>query len=71
MNTTTTTPKTLADFAPAMLQALRNLAHPMASDDDLHDAVELLDEIDTARKAASDAAFVKAASAGRTSGKNK
>lgn len=41
--------KTLADFAPALLQALRNIAHPMASEDDLQDAVELLDAIDAAR----------------------
>lgn len=61
MNTETNTP-TLADFAPALLQALRNIAHPMATEDDLHDAIELLEEIDAARKAASDAAFIKAAS---------
>lgn len=56
-----TNTKSLADFAPALLEALRNITHPMASEDDLHAAVELLDEIDAARKAASDAAFVKAA----------
>jgi hypothetical protein len=54
-------PKTLADFAPEMLIALRSLVHPMASEQDLQDAVELLDAIDAARKAASDAAFIAAA----------
>ncbi len=57
------TPKTLADFAPALHQALLSLTHPMASDEDLQDALALLAEIKAARKAASDAAFVKAAKA--------
>ena len=60
MNTETTTPKTLADFAPDLHLALLSLTHPMASDEDLHDALELLEEIKAARKAASDAAFVAA-----------
>jgi hypothetical protein len=68
MNTNTDTPKTLADFAPEMLAALRAITHPMAADDDLQDALALLAEINAARKAASDAAFISAA---RTSGKNK
>ncbi len=59
----TNTPKTLADFAPALHQALLSLTHPMASDEDLQDALALLAEIKAARKAASDAAFVKAAKA--------
>ena len=57
----TNTPKTLADFAPALLEALRNITHPSACDEDLQDALALLAEIKSARKAASDAAFVKAA----------
>lgn len=57
---TDTNTKTLADFAPALHQALLSLTHPMASEDDLQDAVELLDEIKAARKAASDAAFLDA-----------
>ncbi len=61
VNMKTNTPKTLADFAPALLQALQMVTHPMASDEDLQDALALLAEIKAARKAASDAAFVKAA----------
>jgi hypothetical protein len=61
MKTNTDTPKTLADFAPEMLAALRAITHPMAADDDLQDALALLAEIDAARKAASDAAFIAAA----------
>jgi hypothetical protein len=54
------TPKTLAEFAPALLKALRNITHPSACDDDLQDALALLDAINAARKAASDAAFIAA-----------
>lgn len=57
----TNTSKTLADFAPALLEALRNITHPSTCDEDLQDALALLAEIKAARKAASDAAFVKAA----------
>ena len=59
---------TLAPFAPAMFDALRAITHPMASDKDLQDALELLAEINAARKSASDAAFVSAVC---TNGKNK
>jgi hypothetical protein len=68
MNHETTTPKTLADFAPEMLRTLRAITHPMASDGDLQDALDLLAEINAARKSASDAAFVSAVC---TNGKNK
>ena len=45
----TNTPKTtLADFAPALLEALRNITHPSACDEDLQDALALLDEIEAA-----------------------
>lgn len=60
MNPETTTPKTLADFAPEMLRTLRNITHPMASESDLQDALALLAEINAARKAASDDAFLDA-----------
>ncbi len=59
-NTNTNTNTTLADFAPALLEALRNITHPSACDDDQRDAVELLAKIDAARKVASDAAFLDA-----------
>ena len=59
---------TLAPFAPAMFDALRAITHPMASDKDLQDALELLAEINAARKSASDDAFVSAVC---TNGKNK
>ena len=45
MKTNTNTP-TLADFAPALLQALRNITHPSACDEDLQDAIALLADID-------------------------
>jgi hypothetical protein len=51
----------LAPFAPEMFDALLALTHPMAADDDLQDALALLAEINAARKAASDAAFIAAA----------
>jgi hypothetical protein len=53
-----------------MFDALLALTHPMASDEDLQDALDLLREIriktarcrtSAARKAASDAAFIAAA----------
>jgi hypothetical protein len=50
----------LAPFAPEMFDALRAITHPMASDEDLQDALALLAEINAARKAASDSAFIKA-----------
>jgi hypothetical protein len=50
----------LAPFAPEMFDALRAITHPMASDEDLQDALALLAEINAARKAASDAAFIAA-----------
>ena len=56
----TNTSKTLADFAPALLEALRNITHPSACDEDLQDALALLAEIKAARKAASDDAFLDA-----------
>jgi hypothetical protein len=59
MKTNTNTP-TLADFAPALHQALLSLTHPMASDEDLTHALNLLAEIKAARKGASDAAFIRA-----------
>ena len=62
MNNETNTLKTLADFAPALLQALQNITHPMSSDDDMQDALALLGEIKAARKAAIEAAFIEAAS---------
>jgi hypothetical protein len=49
MKTNTDTPRTLADFAPEMLAALRAITHPSACDDDLQDALALLAEIDAAR----------------------
>jgi hypothetical protein len=49
MKTNTDTPRTLADFAPEMLAALRAITHPMAADDDLQGALALLAEIDAAR----------------------
>ena len=47
MKTNTNTP-TLADFAPALLEALRNITHPSACDEDLQDALALLAEIEAA-----------------------
>ena len=54
MNTNTKTDPvaawaTLAPFAPAMFDALRAITHPMASDGDLQDALDLLAEMDAAR----------------------
>ena len=59
MKTNTDTPKTLADFAPEMLAALRAITHPMAADDDLQGALALLAEIDAARH--EQVAFIAAA----------
>lgn len=59
MKTNTDTPRTLADFAPEMLAALRAITHPMASDDDLQNALDLLAEIDAARH--EQVAFIAAA----------
>lgn len=51
----------LAPFAADMYEVLSSLAHPMASDEDLEDALALLAEIRAARKSASDLLFIAAA----------
>lgn len=61
MTTNSNSNSVFAPFAAAMYDALLSLSHPMASDEDREDALDLIAEIQATRKSASDQLFLAAA----------